>query len=558
MSNHPFTDPFRYTPHPLVKEAAEKIMDRIEASPDLADAFAEGKMLGVLVVKDKKGKTVFLAGFSGNVSGQSIIEGFVPPIFDLLDPDGNYKMQEAEISAINKQIRRLESSDRLLVLKNEKEEALRKMESDICRIKKDMACRKHERDNIRKSTSDPEALEQLLKESQFDKAQLRRARQAWEEKIQSIDTELSGLKEEILRLKDLRAERSDNLQKWIFRQYTVHNALGEQKSIWEIFSEKGLVPPGGTGECAAPKLLEHAYRNGLKPVAMGEFWYGKSPDTAVRTHGHFYPSCTSKCGPLLSFMMSGLEGRCMEGTFPPPGRGCLHQQAGVPGTHSLQDRRIIYEDDCIIMVDKPSGIPSVPGLDGRTSLLEWLNSHERQSSANTASVYEAVHRLDMDTSGIMVFAKTPEAAVNLRQQFEEHKVRKTYFARLAPAPEGRNLKPGDKGTIELPLSPDYDERPRQKVDMIQGKTAVTGYKVVAVNEDGTTDIFFHPLTGRTHQLRVHSAHTLGLGHPILGDMLYGGADNGCIRLHLHALSICFIHPATGEYLTFRTEDNPIQ
>lgn len=539
MSSIPFTDPFRYTPHPLVKEAAEKVMGRIASSPDLADAFAEGKMLGVLVIKDKKGDTGFLAGFSGNVAGKSIIEGFVPPIFDLMDPDGNYKMREAEISVINQRIGKLESSERLLALKNEKEEAFRNMEADICRIKEEMAFRKSEREKMRKLTSDPEVLERMIKESQFDKAQLRRTRQAWDEKIRNIDIELSGMKEEILRLKSLRAEKSDSLQRWIFRQYMVHNALGEKKSIWEIFSEKGLVPPGGTGECAAPKLLEHAYRNGLEPVAMGEFWYGKSPDTAVRTHGHFYPSCTSKCGPLLSFMMSGLEGMCAEG-------------------RSLQDRGIIYEDDCIILADKPSGMPSVPGLDGRTSLLEWLNSKERQSSANITAVYEAVHRLDMDTSGIMVFAKTPEAAVSLRQQFEEHKVRKTYFARLAPAPEGMNLKSGDTGTISLPLSPDYDERPRQKVDKAQGKASVTEYEVVAVNEDGTTDILFYPLTGRTHQLRVHSAHMLGLGHPILGDMLYGGADNGSIRLHLHALSISFIHPATGEQLTFRTADNPIK
>ena len=545
MSLLPFTNPFRYAPHPLVKEAAEKVMDRIASSHDLSDDFAEGKMLGVLVTEDHEGKIGFLAGFSGNIGGQSIIEGFVPPIFDLLDPDGNYKIQEAEISAINQQIAGLESSGRLLALKHEREEACRSMEAEISRIKVEMASRKCRRDNLRKTTSDHEVLDRMIKESQFDKAQLRRTKTAWEEKIHSIDTELSGMNEEILRLKDLRAEKSDNLQRWIFRQYIVHNALGEQKSIWEIFSEKGLVPPGGTGECAAPKLLEHAYRSGLKPVAMGEFWYGKSPDTAVRTHGHFYPSCTSRCGPLLSFMMNGLEGMSLPHT-------------------SLQDRGIIYEDDYVIMIEKPSGMPSVPGLDGRTSLLEWLNSHERQSSSNGISAYEAVHRLDMDTSGIMVFAKTQEAAVSLRQQFEDHKVRKTYFARLAPAPGGRNLEPGNRGTIDLPLSPDHDERPRQKVDRTQGKASVTEYEVVAVNDDGTTDILFYPLTGRTHQLRVHSAHVLGLGHPILGDLLYGGADNawtegnGCMRLHLHALSISFTHPATGEYLTFRTADNPIK
>jgi tRNA pseudouridine32 synthase/23S rRNA pseudouridine746 synthase len=308
------------------------------------------------------------------------------------------------------------------------------------------------------------------------------------------------------------------------------------------------MPPGGTGDCAAPKLLNYAFSNGLKPIAMGEFWYGKSPATAVRTHGHFYPSCTSKCGPLLSYMLKGLA-------------TSLEAWNGNP------EAAIIYEDESIVAASKPSGMPSVPGLDGRISLQEYLEKEMQMDLF-------AVHRLDMDTSGIIIFAKTPQAESDLKKQFEEHSIRKTYMARLSPADthriasSTRVLKPGDKGTIELPLSPDYDERPRQKVDHTQGKPSLTVYEVVSMNEDGTTDILFYPHTGRTHQLRVHSAHILGLGRPILGDLLYGGCgtawsdisqwneSSACIRLHLHAQSITFRHPSTSETLTLTALADP--
>ena len=205
---------------------------------------------------------------------------------------------------------------------------------------------------------------------------------------------------------------------------------------------------------------------------------------------------------------------------------------------------VIYEDEALIVIDKPSGIPSVPGLDGRISAFEILNRVHRN--------LHVVHRLDMDTSGAIIFAKTSEAAVGLQRQFEDHTVEKTYLARLSSAPEGMELKAGDRGEISLPLSPDYDERPRQKVDISQGKPSVTLYKVLSVNEDGTTDVAFHPLTGRTHQLRIHSAHLKGLGHPIVGDMLYGGSEAS--RLHLHAYSLSFNHPVSGKAITLSTPE----
>lgn len=230
--------------------------------------------------------------------------------------------------------------------------------------------------------------------------------------------------------------------------------------------------------------------------------------------------------------------------------------------HPITEVTLVYEDEAMVAVCKESGVPSVPGLDGRMSVQEML-------SLKYGHEIHAVHRLDMDTSGIILFAKTEEAAVNLRRQFEEHTVRKTYMARLCPpdthrfAAESRVLKVGEKGTVELPLSADYDERPRQKVDPAQGKPALTHYEVTGINPDGTTDILFHPHTGRTHQLRVHSAHISGLGRPIVGDLLYGGCGNAsqgtegddALRLHLHAYSITFEHPLSGSALTLTTEIN---
>lgn len=323
------------------------------------------------------------------------------------------------------------------------------------------------------------------------------------------------------------AEMSRELQAWLFDRYRVHNALGEEASIMEIFAGRGLVPPGGTGECAGPKLLEHAFRSGLKPLAMGEFWYGASPSSEVRASGRFYPSCTGKCGPLLSWMMKGLD------VAPNP-----LDEGFSDGT----EPQIIYEDEAIIVVDKPAGMLSVPGRVKAPSLLDWLR--ERFGEVHSC------HRLDMDTSGLMVFARNAEAKTALELQFAGREVSKTYRARLvaAPANSGRNMKKGAKGTIALPLMTDWDDRPRQMVDKVNGKKAITEYEVTEVLPDGEVEVLFTPLTGRTHQLRVHAAHKEGLGRPIKGDRLYGDSTGG--RLWLHAVTLTFRHPSGGGTVTF--------
>lgn len=463
----PFTYPFCYTPRPEIVTASRNLTARIDADPALQALFAEGKMLGVLMVERPDGSEDYLYAFSGLAGGRNHVEGFVPPIYDLLDPEGHFKQEEAAIVALTHRI-----------------QALRR---DV-----------GESDDERRA---------LIRE---------------------------------------RRERSVNLQEWLFEQFIVHNARGDSLSIAEVFARRGLVPPGGTGECAAPKLLEHAYRNGLKPLALGEFWYGASPEGELRRAGSFYPACTGKCGPLLAFMLEGLE------VEPDPLQG-----PGIAGNESIA---VLYVDDAILVIDKPSGVLSVPGRTRRASVPVLLQEQY-------GTLYSC-HRLDMDTSGLMVYARTPEDQAALQVQFAERAVRKTYRARLSPArirQDGtageRPLSPGEQGSIDLPIAQDWYDRPRQKVDTQNGKRALTGYEVLAVFPDGTAEVRFTPFTGRTHQLRVHAAHPDGLGRPILGDRLYGGQTTDVpsqlqrtdTPLQLRADSLAFRHPRTGEWLSFQLE-----
>lgn len=329
------------------------------------------------------------------------------------------------------------------------------------------------------------------------------------------------------------AEESRRLQDWLFEQYVVVNGRGERRSIRQIFADRGLVPPGGTGDCAAPKLLQYALSHGLKPIAIGEFWYGASPAREVRRAGAFYPACTGKCGPLLGYMLQGVD------VEPNPLESDAHWH--------LSDPVIRYEDAALVVAEKPAGMLAVPGrpVEGvppRQSLQDWLTGY-------CGCPVLACHRLDMDTSGLMVFAKTTEAQAALQQQFEKREVSKSYLAWVMAGEKA--LKAGDRGKIMLPLAPDWYDRPRQMVDSEQGKPAVTDYEVLEVRGDGSAFVRLIPYTGRTHQLRVHCAHPSGLGRPIIGDRLYGGSQAG--RLMLHAARLSFRHPADACRLTFDSD-----
>ena len=531
-----FNNPFRYTPPTVTAEAAKAVLGHISSSDRLMQAFSEGKMLGVLVIRDSAGGIGFLAGFSGLAGGRSMLPYFVPPVLDLTDPSGYFRQEEARINGIGTSIKEAEENPEFRAAIRNAEAVKAGCEEKIRQWKERMAESKARRDALRLSGADKTTLASLIKESQFEKAQLKRISAECKAAMEDAASICRKFSDRIAALKRMRQEKSEELQEWISRNMVVENALGEKKSVWEIFSGEGLVPPGGTGECAAPKLLHYAYTHRLEPVAMGEFWYGKSLGNEVRQHGRFYPSCKGKCGPLLGFMLQGLD---VETEYPEPFSGTVNRSDAVPA--------IIYEDSDIIAVDKPSGMLSAPGKTGEKSLPELL------SEKLGISLF-GVHRLDMDTSGVIVFAKNPDAQKNLQRQFETGEVRKEYTALLDTAGNGTpdaavglsetwKSAAAGYGTISLPLAPDYHDRPRQKVDFKHGKKAVTEYNITGTGE-GWAKVLFRPLTGRTHQLRVHAAHPLGLDSPIKGDRLYGSADSAC-RLCLHASRIKFRHPVTG-------------
>ena len=325
-----------------------------------------------------------------------------------------------------------------------------------------------------------------------------------------------------------RRHRSQQLQLWLFEQYRFLNAWGERKDLLHVWQDyhcserirrKYPLPPGGTGDCCAPKLLQYAYSEGLKPLCMAEFWWGASPRTEVRQHGRFYPSCRGKCKPVLTWMLQGLE------VDPNP------EEAGLPRL----DIEVVYEDDALIVINKPSGLLSVPGRVGSYSVATILS--QRFPGALLA------HRLDMPTSGLMVAAKNRDVYRLLQQQFSDRTIKKRYVALLEPASlDAPPSAERQKGTISLPLLCDPINRPRQVVDYERGKSAITDYEMI-----DDCRVRLYPHTGRTHQLRMHCAHPGGLGRPIRGDELYGHSDD---RLYLHAEWLELTHPVTGERISF--------
>lgn len=531
-----FNDPFRYTPCRAVISAAESTVAFINSADGLHRMFSEGKMLGVLIV-EKDGQTGFLAAFSGNAGGLNRIPFFVPPVYDLLDPEGYFKKEEAWISSLNEELLQIQDSPVYIAARQNATAAEKEKDEAVASWKEKMGLSRQRRHMIRQELSSPtgsanpdgkDILERLDRESQYEKAQLRRIISVCDAKIAEARERLRPFTEKEEEIREDRRKSSDALQRWIFDEHSVLNARGESRTISAIFSRRGLVPPAGTGECAAPKLLQYAYLNGFTPLAMGEFWYGKALGEEIRSEGRFYPSCTGKCGPLLGYMLEGLNTDAQ----------ICRQGAYEDGADLSGGMRIIYEDASIVAVDKPSGMPSVPGKDGRYPAEEILRS--------TGRTVHSVHRLDMDTSGILVFAKTEAAAREMRREFSSREVEKLYLA-LLDLPRHWSHCQDETGKISLPLAADYINRPRQCVSE-DGKEAVTLYRILLMSGNKAL-VAFSPLTGRTHQLRIHSAHHQGLDAPISGDSLYGSAGTAP-RLCLHAAYISFPHPSTGKLIAF--------
>ena len=574
-----FTYPFCYDVDPLAEAASEELQHYIATTGLMSAEKGCGKMFGVLVVEyaDEGGalQRGFLAAYSGLLGGRNDWQYFVPPVFDAQQPDGHFKRTEREISAINREISAIEHDPQYLQSVAQHEEMTKRLQAEVEAFKVEVDAAKARRDARRKSgepLSEEEQAE-MVRESQFMKAELRRRRKAMEQAESAFHNPHATL------LKSLQLQRkqmSDELQRWLFAAYRMLNAKGEERDLIDIFREyTHAMPPAGAGDCCAPKLLQYAYQHRLRPVCMAEFWWGESPASEIRHHLHYYPACRSKCLPILTHMLKGLD------VAPNP----LAQKR-----HTAEPR-VLYADEYILVVDKPAGMLSVPGKaddSASVSVEEYFANNSKLKTQNSKFL-KAAHRLDMDTSGLLVLARTEQAYVELQRQFASRETVKRYEAVLSgvpkhttphstfrsdvPEPITQNSKfktqnsstqpNGCLGAISLPLIADINDRPRQRVDMEHGKPALTLYNIVEVRaadantavayttkkaDKSLTLVHLYPKTGRTHQLRVHCAHPQGLACPILGDPLYG--TERADRMYLHAAELTFRHPITGEPMHF--------
>lgn len=483
----------------------------------------KGKMFGVLIVRTGEGEVGYLAAFSGILAGKNRHTYFVPPVYDVQEPDGFFRIEEEQISGINRRIEELQADVRYKDCKQRLADETILAGQVLDDIRGRMKAAKVERDRLRSTVTRVDS-EQLIRESQFQKAELKRQKQYWKDHLASLQAEVEVFETEIERLKAERKTRSAALQQWLFKQFRMLNARGEERDLCNLFKDTvQKTPPAGAGECAAPKLLQYAYRNGWQPLAMAEFWWGDSPKNEIRRHGYYYPACKGKCGPILKHMLQGLH---------------VEENPLETDMHRDTELEIMYEDEWLSVVNKPAGMLSVPGKSDIDSVYGRVRRMYPEATGPMI-----VHRLDMATSGLILIAKTKEVHQNLQAQFKNRTVCKRYVAWLDGIVEKK------EGHIELPLCPDPEDRPRQVVDAVHGKPAVTDYTVLHY-DSGRTFISFIPKTGRTHQLRVHSAHPLGLNAPIVGDELYGRKAD---RLYLHAEYLGFIHPVSGVYMEIEKE-----
>ena len=526
-----FTFPFYYEPHPLSLLAAKELQDHIESQTEWVHNFGMkegksgiGKMFGVLVVQNSQNEIGYLAAFSGKLAGANHHSRFVPPVFDTLEEDGFYKIGEEENNKINRRIEELESNPSFLALKLRLKTEMVQAAEEIAERKEESKRAKAVRDERRMqgektlSATDFADLQTALnKESAHYFYQLKDLGRAWNRRHADIQQQLDSYLAEIDALKEARKVRSNYLQQQLFENYTFLNQNGENKSLCAIFPiSENIVPPSGAGECAAPKLLQYAFLHQLKPLSMAEFWWGQSPSSEIRKHGYFYPACKSKCEPILAHMLEGIE---------------MDENTILINPALGKELETVYEDDYLLVVNKPAEFFSVPGKSIEDSVFSRMKKKYPQATGPLV-----VHRLDSATSGLLVVAKTKMVHQHLQSQFIGRKIKKRYTALLDGTLES------DEGFIDLPLRVDLEDRPRQLVCYEHGKPAQTAWKVVN-RANNQTKIHFFPITGRTHQLRVHASHPQGLNIAIVGDDLYGKRGD---RLYLHAEYLEFEHPISRE------------
>ena len=515
-----FPSPFAHgPPHPLARRAAEALQVRLRGLAVDFDAPDGGKMFGVLVVAAPDGRIGYVSAFSGMLGGMRgatwHVDGFVGPVFDAAARDAVWPAGEAELRDLDARLRELTDGARAAEARAE----LAAFDATHLRALDELRARHREnRERAARRRADGDGAPELDQESRADAAERRRLLAAHAKVRAPLAARVAALDSERATLAQRRRERSRVYLEQIRETYAIANARGEARTLRELFEP--IEPPGGAGDCAAPKLLAHAYRHGLRPLALAELWWGAPPATGGRRAGTYYPACRGKCGPILAHALAGLDAE------DPPVFGGER--------HGPEEPRTVYEDAWLVIVDKPCGMLSVPGRSG--ALRDSLATRMRARLPDATGPL-VVHRLDLDTSGLVLVAKDATTHAALQRLFARREIAKRYVAWLD------GVVAGERGTIDLALRVDLDDRPRQLHDPVHGKPALTDWRVLA-RAGARTRVAFVPRTGRTHQLRVHAA--VGLGAPIAGDRLYGDGGDDAPRLLLHAEHLAFTHPHTGE------------
>lgn len=536
-----FTYPFYYDTHPLADHASQQLMQYLKTK-DFGHNFGlnpekngiiQGKMFGVLVVEHPEHGLRFLAAFSGKLGDKNHHRRFVPPVFDRLEAQGYFNLEEEKLNAITNEIEKLQNSLEYNQLREDRSHLKRQCAQEMEEYKQQMAADKEKRDKLRKqgknslNSNEYSSLENKLStESRASSFALKDLQRKHRSILEEADQKVRAIESKIEGLRNIRKEGSQKLQQWLFEQYSFLNAKNERKDLNDIFGQTALkIPPSGAGDCSAPKLLQYAYDHDLKPICMAEFWWGASPKSRIRHHARYYPACKGKCEPILGHMLGGMD------VDPDPINVVPDAQLKI---------KLIYEDADMAVIRKPANLLSTPG---RKISESAQTQFERMFPR--AECPKLVHRLDMSTSGIMIGAKTERAYRQLQRQFIQRTAKKRYVALLEKDPKTKN------GQIDLPLSFDYLNRPRQFVCFDTGKEAITEFELLGeekLHHRTVWRVHFLPLTGRTHQLRVHAAHEDGLDAPIVGDDLYGFRSD---RLYLHAEWIRLRHPSSSLWIEFQ-------
>lgn len=515
-----FDYPYNYSPHTLAKIAAKELQEYLTNQTDFSHNFgiknpkdtnSLGKMFGVLVVQDQNGTLGYLAAFSGKLAESTQHKHFVPPVFDVLNKNEFYLTTEERLNELTHKIASLESSSGFIDAKK----AYQKTQQLHKKLLADEQSKIKQRRKLRKKLGQQN--NQLNINEEF---YLREYEVYLNDKIAASKKTYQEKQHQVQELKQQRTNLSAWAQQEIFKKYAFLNYQGETKNLLDIFTDSTQNIPAGAGDCCAPKLLQYAYKHQLKPICMAEFWWGKPLKTSIRKHQNYYPACTGKCKPILTHMLHGV---------------IIEESPLVTLLKKEKEITIIYEDSDLLVINKPHELLSVAGKEIKDSVFSRI-----QKLYPKATGPLVVHRLDMSTSGILLVAKNEETYKTLQAQFVHKTIQKRYVALLD------GILKEDKGKIELPLRVDLNDRPKQLVCYEHGKKALTQWETIET-VDNKTKVYFYPITGRTHQLRVHAAHNLGLNTPIVGDDLYGKKAD---RLYLHAEKITFVHPTSKKQVSF--------